>query len=151
MGDEPRARALENVVERIVRQADSVEETLYPAVEVLLERHVAHVDERESVVLQKSPQHAQPKVIVVARHIQVEPVAPAHPSLEAVEVRYRDDEESAGLQDLAGLAKSRNRVGQMLQDVPENDDVKRTVRVRTLNKVTDENRQTQDVAGMARG
>ena len=59
----------------------------------------------------------------MARHVEMEPSPPADPRLKAVEVRHRDDDPAVAAKRLDRAAQPQLGVVEMLEHVPEDDDV----------------------------
>ena len=94
----------------------------------------------EATRLEEPPEHADPEVHVVSRHVEVKPRAAAHRRLQAIEVRDRDHQKPARPQDRVGLGEGGARIGQMLEDVPDDDGVERGIGVRALLEGSDVHR-----------
>ena len=59
----------------------------------------------------------------VARHVEMEPSPPADARLEAVEIRHRYDDPAVAAERLDRASQPQDRVVEMLEHVPEDDDV----------------------------
>jgi hypothetical protein len=89
--------------------------------------------------------------MVVPRNVEMEPVTPGCLCLEALEVRNRDHEKTTGLRDLIALSKSRHGIYNVLENVPEHDNVEMAPWERALAEVSDEDRNLQLVSGVVSG
>ena len=90
---------------------------------VLVEDEVADTRHPEPAAPDQPHEPSSREVDCVARHVEMEPTSPADACLKAVEIRYRDDDPAAAAERLDRAAQAEFGVVEVLEHVPEDDDV----------------------------
>ena len=114
-----RAAVLEQRIEEIVVEAQSVVEALQPAVGILLEAEVIHLDHAEVITGQELFERLGAEMPIVARHVKVKPGAPEKPGLQALGVGHGDGQKASRLEQLARAGDGLDGLGEVLERVPE--------------------------------
>ena len=110
-------------------QAHAVQDRLYEAEGVHLPLTRPAALDLETVVAQQSLQAGRSEVEDVAGKIEVEPALTTEAGLRGAVVRYGDQERAAGLECLRAGLKRDVGFGQMLEHVPDGNQVKGSIRI----------------------
>ena len=116
--------ALERAERDILLVREAVEERLGRTEQILVEDDVADARHREAAAFDQADKPAAGEMDRMTRHIEMEPSPPADPRLEAVEVGHRDDDSAVAAKRLDRAAQPQFGVVEMLEHVPEDDDVR---------------------------